>query len=173
MAKYIKILLLVLSFMITYNNAFSQIEVEDVITNVDVRQIDANKLYNLIKNDSSCILIKFWIPSCKSANEQFIEYLNFSRKYNTKIYYIGITNQPNLLRNIAYENNFSGTLYMLDTNLSKNIYMRPQIFCTEFLSKYNIHKNVSFNIILLNKNKEIVYRKDIVGFPKKLKNYCR
>lgn len=158
---------LLIALLLCFNCGIAQTTPESY----HVELVNKDKLQALQSGGTTCILLKFWIPNCKTAEQQFKEFADFEKSVGFKVVYLGITNDPKKITDIARKYDYKGTLYMLDTAICTDIYKRYDIFCEEVSEIYKAGKG-NFDTMIIDAHGKLVWKKDVPGFPAWLKKEC-
>jgi hypothetical protein len=137
-----------------------------------VTLINKEKLQAMQATAGKCLLLELWIPNCATAHEQFNEFAGFEKTTDLKIVYLGVTNDPKKIINIAAKYGYTDTLYMLDTAICPDIYKRFDIFCDDMHKAYKSKHKGRFNGMLIGTNGRLLFTGELLGFPAWLRKKC-
>jgi hypothetical protein len=140
---------------------------------ITIEPITATKLLDMQKQSGNCMLAVIWVPNCKTAGEQFKEFAAFQKSVDYPVFFIGITNKPELIETIAQNNKYSGTLYMIDTAVCADIYKRFDVFCDQLSRQLKTKTGKTFNTLFLDRKGQVVVKKDLMDFSDWLKTACK
>lgn len=136
-----------------------------------VQSVNTDNLLTL-RPGKSCVLVKFWIPNCPTAVKQFKEFVDFEKTVSFPVLFVGITNIPQKITDIADQLHYKGALYMLDTTISSDIYKRFNLFRADLSKRYH-QKTSDYFLFMFDKNKQLILANDALDFPAYLKAKCK